>query len=244
MPLVRCPKHGRVYDNSKERGCPLCLKGAAATEGVKPAAKLSRAAVVNIIALVVVLAGGAVAYVVFLKPPPPPPPPQPVVIDTLALLDPGELYTEPDDPKPVFQARFYAATLQRLYADRATLLGFSEGPVDTAATDRASRRRAQAWGLFVTRWQGRLALAKPDTQYFYRPGVRFAEQLESINNFLGAARSAMRLIAPADRVPARAERQRQLEATRGYLNSARTLLSELPETQAPRRPTRPAARRR
>ncbi|HLZ45646.1 MAG TPA: hypothetical protein VKQ05_08200, partial [Gemmatimonadales bacterium] len=26
MPLVRCPKHGRVYDSDKEEGCPLCLQ--------------------------------------------------------------------------------------------------------------------------------------------------------------------------------------------------------------------------
>ncbi len=239
--LTRCPKHGRVYDKNTER-CPLCIPGAPApgSSDEDKKAKL-RGTITNIVAVVVLLAGAFTGWWVFIRPPPPPPPPAPVVIDTMALLDEGEAYADSTDRTPIRQARAYAAALERIYADRAALLRFGEGPADTGVTDRAARARARAWLTFRDRWEARLTGAKPDNQKFYRPGVRWAESLERVNNYLGAARSVMRQAAPADRVVSRRERETAFAAARGYLNSARTLLSEMPSDGST---SRPAARRR
>jgi len=194
--------------------------------------------------VVVILGGAFTGYWVFIRQPPAPPPSAPVVIDTMALLDEGEAYADSTDRTPIRQARVYAAALERIYADRGALLRFAEGPADTSVTDRAARTRARAYVTFRGRWETRLSGAKPENQKFYRPGVRWAESLERVNNYLGAARSVMRQAAPADQVVARRERETAFAAARGYLNSARTLLSEMPGDAGSTSRPRPAARRR
>lgn len=239
--LTRCPKHGRVYDKNTER-CPLCIPGAPAPGSSDEDRKAKRrGTITNVVAVVVLLVGGFTGWWLFIRQPPPPPPPAPVVIDTMALLDEGETYADSTDRTPIRQARVYAAALERVYADRGALLRFGEGPADTGATDRAARTRARAYVTFRTRWDARLTGAKPENQKFYRPGVRWAESLERVNNYLGAARSVMRQAAPADQVVARRERETAFSAARGYLNSARTLLTEMPGDGST---SRPAARRR
>jgi hypothetical protein len=225
--LVRCEKHGRVFDDAQERRCPLCMQGVPGRSEPAPP-KLSRATLVNIIVLPVLLVAGAAVWFFYLREPPPPPRPAPVVIDTAALLDEGEFFVEPLDRRPIRQARGYAAVIERVYADRAALLRFSAGPVDTAAQERTARTRARQYARFQAAWQQRLAAAKPDSQALYRPGVQYAPQVESARNFLGAARSALRQAAPPSEVIPLAERQRYLQLARGYLNTARTTLSELP----------------
>lgn len=225
--MVRCPKHGRVFDNDKAMGCPLCMQGVEATEGRTRAPLMSRAAAINLVILAVLLLSAGVAYVVFLREPPPPPV-VPVVIDTMALLDEGELFAEASDRSPIRQARAYAAALERLYVDRAAVLRAAEVPPDTTVGTRAARARARRYYEFAERWQQRVEAAKPDSQLFYRPGVAWATQLESVNNYLGAARSGMRQTLSVAGAPPVAERRAHFSAARGYLNSARTLLSEMP----------------
>lgn len=226
--LVRCEKHGRVYDNASERSCPLCRQGAPATVGKPERKKLERATVVNLVILGVLLIGGGAGWYFFFRTPPPPPAPAPVVIDTMALLDDGERYVDSTSTLPLRQARAYLAALERIYADRGPLLNFSAGLVDTTVTARAARTRARQYVQFRSRWLARVTAAKPDSQAFYRPGARYAEQLLSADNVLGAARSALRQAAPPGEVLPPAERQRLFQSARGYLNSARTTLSELP----------------
>jgi hypothetical protein len=229
--LARCPTHGRVYDKDAEPGCPLCLQGVPAAGAAPSPPRASRRTLAMAAGAGVLV--GVAAFFVWraLRPAPAPAAPTPAAVDTLALLDEGEAFAEPDDPRPIRQARAYLAALERVYLDRAALLRFAEGPADTAAAP-AARRRASQYTAFATRWRSALEGAKPDSQLFYRPGVRWAEQLESVNNYLGAARSAMREAAPPDRVLPRTERQRRLAAARGYLNSAGTALSELPAAGA------------
>jgi len=202
-----------------------------------------RGTITNVVAVIVLAAGAFTGWWVFIRQPPPPPPPAPVVIDTMALLDEGEAYADSTDRTPIRQARVYAAALERVFADRGALLRFAEGPADTGVTDRTAKLRARAYVTFRDRWEARLAGAKPENQKFYRPGVRWSESLERVNNYLGAARSVMRQAAPADQVVARRERETAFAAARGYLNSARTLLTEMPGDAPTSRP-RPAARRR
>ncbi len=236
MAMVRCPHHGRIYDDAKDGGCPVCLSLPPGWEKRAAAPVKEKAPTNPLIYLllgVVVLAGAgyggwawysarqearrlaeARAQQEML---------QPTIPDTTA-------FARADDLTPIRRARTLASAIDGLVqANRASLLGFREGPVDTAAADRTEQRRAKAYVQLATRWHARLDDATKDGHDFrYEPGVQFSLQMERATNALGAALAVARDVVPMDRVRPLAERQRDLTAIRGYLNGARTELSNLP----------------
>jgi hypothetical protein len=240
VPLVRCPKHGRVYDSDKEEGCPLCLqersmpRAPVQKEGPKPPSPFLN---YLLIALVLALAGYG-AYYYFVVRNRPSEAAQEFTRRRAAaarlLADRGTgdttKFVDPNDLTPVRQARALKSALEGLlHGQRGTLLGFTEGPIDTAATDRAEKRRVRDYHAFVRRWNDRLdAATKNGSEFLYPPGTRLGPQMETTTNQLQAALSVMRDMVPPDRVKARAERQSDAEAAGGYLNAAGTVLTNLP----------------
>ena len=243
MPLVRCPKHGRVYDDTKAGGCPLCLQEESmprapgkASHVVEPdleaAKQKGRMMLLGILVALVVVAGGIYWYSSThnattraqetrdsLR--------------ALAAAPAGPdttLYAAPDDYTPIRRARALRAGLEdMLHDNRAAVLGWAEGVYDTAATDRAEKRRATQYAQFQKRWHDRLdAMAAAGTEFRYAPGVRYTEQMENVTNQLQAALSVMRDMVRATTVKPRAERSADIAAATGYLRAAGTVLTNLP----------------
>ena len=240
MPLVRCPKHGRVYDSDKEEGCPLCLqdrtmpRAPKQQEGPKPPSPF-----LNYLLIALVLAGmGYGAYYYFIVRNRPSEAAQEFTrrraTAARMLADRGagdtSKFVDPNDLTPVRQARAMKSALDALLqGQRGALLGFSSGPIDAAATGRAEKRRVHDYLAFVKRWNDRLdAAAKNGTEFIYPPGTRLDQQMETVTNQLQAALSVMRDMAPTERVKSGAERQSDVEAAGGYLNAAGTVLTNLP----------------
>lgn len=241
MPLVRCPKHGRVYDSDKEEACPLCLqersmpRAPAKKEEPKPPSPLLNYLLIALAALVV--GYGAYYYLVVRNRP------SEAAQEftrrraaaARALADGGTgdttHFVDPSDLTPVRQARAMKSALEALlHGQRGTLLGFAEGPIDAAATDRAEKRRVRDYLTFVKRWNDRLdAATKNGSEFLYPPGTRFGSQMETVTNQLQASLSVMRDMVPTDRVKPHAERQSDAEAAGGYLNAAGTVLTNLPK---------------
>lgn len=242
MPFVKCAKHGRVYDNAKDDGCPLCLQeasmprapgGAAAPKTTNPeeAAAKGRMVLMLLLLGVVLGAGGFFWY----RSRHPPVSAQQAAYDSMRALaaEPRidtTRFVDPSDLSPIRRARALRASLgAMLSANRATILGFAGGPVDTAVADRAAQRRALAYAAFARRWHERLdALTREGADFRYAPGTRMGPQMENVTNYLGAAISVMRDMVRPLEVKPRAERQADLAAAGGYLNSAGTVLSNLP----------------
>ena len=241
MPLVRCPKHGRVYDSGKDEGCPLCLQEASLPRapGKKPEEPKPPSRVLSyvIIALVVAGAGyGAWYWFVVRKRP------SEAAIEAMQrrataaqVLAEGtgdtSKFVNPSDLTPVRRARALRAALGSLLSSqRRALLGFSEGPIDTEATGRTAKKRVRDYQTFVRRWNGRIdALTRNGTEFLYPPGTRLGPQMETVTNQLQAALSVMGDLVPLDRVKPRRERQSDLVAAGGYLNAAGTVLTNLPK---------------
>lgn len=237
MALVRCPHHGRIYDNAKDEGCPVCLslppgwekRAATPEKEEKPPTNPLVWLLLGVVVLGAAGYGGWAWYSAkqeakrlaeeqarreML---------QPAIPDTTR-------FARADDLTPIRRARALAAALDGLVGgSRSALLSFAEGPVDTTVTDRAEKRRATGYVQFATRWHDRLDNATRDGHDFrYEPGVEFSLQMERANNAIDAALAVARDVVPRDRVKPRAERQRDLTAIVGYLRSARTELSNLP----------------
>jgi len=235
--LVRCPHHGRIYDSAKDEGCPVCLSlppgwEKRASAPAEPAKSETNPLVYMLLGVLVLIAAGVGGWRWFearqeaqrqaeeaarremL---------QPTIPDTTR-------FARADDLTPIRRARSLAAVIDGLLrANRSALLGFTEGPADTAVTDRTEKRRAKSYVQLATRWHARLDDATRDGHDFrYEPGVEFSLQMERANNALGAALAVARDAVPRDHVKSRADRQRDLTAITGYLRSARTELSNLP----------------
>jgi hypothetical protein len=241
VPLVRCPKHGRVYDSDKEEGCPLCQKEQEMPRAPKPQKEGPKppSPFLNylLIALVLAIAAyGAYYYLIVRNRPT-----EAALEFTRRRADAARMladrgtgdttkFVDPNDLTPVRQARaMMNALTSLLQAQRGTLLGFSQGPIDSAATDRAEKRRVRDYLTFVRRWNERIdAATKNGSEFLYPPGTRLGPQMESVTNQLQAALSVMRDMAPPDRVKSSAERQSDAVAAGGYLNAAGTQLTNLP----------------
>src|SRR6185369_3929899 len=116
-----------------------------------------------------------------------------------------------------------------LDSNRSAVLGWAEGTYDTAATDRAVKRRAKQYYDFQKHWQDRLdAMTRGGTEFRYAPGVRYTEQMENVTNQLQAALSVMRDMVRKDAAKPRAERAADITAANGYLRAAGTILTNLP----------------
>ncbi len=241
MPLVRCPKHGRVYDSDKAEGCPLCLQEASGPRAPKPPKEGPKppSPFLNylLIALVLGIAGYGAYYYLVIKNRP-----SEASLEftrrrasaARMLADRGTgdttKFVDPNDLTPVRQARAMKSALEALLSgQRSALLGFSEGTIDPAATDRAEKRRVRDYQTFVRRWNDRLdAATKNGSEFLYPPGTRLGPQMETVTNQLQAALSVMRDMAPPDHVKSHAERQSDAVAAGGYLNAAGTQLTNLP----------------
>jgi hypothetical protein len=139
-------------------------------------------------------------------------------------------YAAPNDYTPIRHARALKAGLENMLGgSRAAVLGWAEGVYDTAATDRAEKRRAKQYFDFQKRWHDRLdAMTRGGTEFRYAPGVRYTGQMENVTNQLQAALSVMRDMVRKDAVKPRAERVADLTAANGYLRAAGTVLTNLP----------------
>lgn len=247
MALVRCPKHGRVYDSDKESGCPLCLQeGTAASSGdsprplrdaepVEPEGK-SRIAIYILLAVVLLAAGATALWYFGLRDRPTKAQQERAarVAAAAAMAPPAQDTTHfpsPGDLTPVRRARALAGFLAGVMrSNRAALLGFAEGPVDTAATDKAGQRRARQYEAFVKHWRSALDNAtKGGTEFHYQPGVRLASQMDQVSNAIGATVSVLRDMVRPGRVASRAARVTDLRSAQGYLSGAQTVLSNLPK---------------
>ena len=140
---VRCEKHGLVYDDIT--ACPSCQREAAGG-GAAAAAVPERKTPVGtlVLALLVVLGGAAGVYVLRKH------------AAEKAAREAAHARAEraaavvaarvPPSAEVTLirRARGLTATLARtLRADRGTILGFTAGPVDTAAADRREAKRAR-----------------------------------------------------------------------------------------------------
>ena len=139
-------------------------------------------------------------------------------------------YSAPGDLVPIRRARALKAGLENmLHGSRAGVLGWAEGVYDTAATERAEKRRAKQYADFVTRWHARLdAMTRSGSEFRYAPGVRYTEQMDNVTNQLQAALSVMRDMVRKDVAKPRAVRSADLTAAAGYLRAAGTILTNLP----------------
>ena len=243
MPLVRCPQHGRIYDSDKDRGCPLCLaQGPADRRAQARDSKEERKAGgvpwIAILAVPVLVGAGIYYGWTYYQ--------QKQEEKAAAELRARQELiapTQPDttrfaranDLTPIRRARVLTATLADIMGDnRATLLRFGPGPIDTADTNRTARRRALDWSAFARRWHGRIDDATRNGHDFrYEPGVQYSLQMEQVNNQLAAALAVLRDAVPFDHVKPIGDRRQDLVAVTGYLNGARTVLSNLPATPAP-----------
>lgn len=259
MPLVRCAKHGRVYDSDEERGCPLCLAEGphrrpllyAAKGDDSPAEAASRGRLVLLLLLLAIVAAGAGAYWYFSTHTPERRAQE--ARDSLRALAAGpprpdtSLFAKATDFSPIRRARALKASLEGLIrGNRSTVLGMAAGPIDTTVTNRAARTRARQYAAFVRRWHAALdATTRGGTEFRYEPGVQYSLQMDQVSNSLSAAAAVLRGMVPQDSVNPRATRQADLTSATGYLNNAGTVLTSLPAT-APatvRRPRRTTVRR-
>ena len=249
MPLVRCPQHGRIYDSDKDRGCPVCLAMGPAdhrakareSKEEKPPATVSWLLVLIVLVLVVAGAIGLWKWHVKKQE-------EQAAAELRArqeLIAPSQPdtshFARATDLTPIRRARALAATLADILGDnRATLLRFSTGKIDTADTNRTARRRSLEYAAFAKRWHGRLDAATAGGHDFrYAQGVQYSLQMEQVTNHLDAALAVERDMVRPDTVKPVADRREDMVAATGYLNSARTVLSNLPATAAPRpAPTR------
>lgn len=134
-----------------------------------------------------------------------------------------------NDLSPIRHARALRASLLSVLGSRGGLMGFSAGPVDTLATDRAELRRAKAYVAYAKRWHDRLdAASRNGTEFRYAPGVQFGPQMDNVTNQLQAALSVMRDMVRRDAVKPLSERRADATAAAGYLNAAGTVLTNLP----------------
>ena len=238
MPMVRCPKHGRVYDSDKDAECPVCLLGPPGGGGPKepqeaedPSAK-GRTVLLTIL-LVVVLVIGAVVF--FLSRRQTAQDRAVAARDSLRAIAAGPArpdtlnFARANDLSPIRHARALRASLLAILGSRGGLMGFSEGPVDTLATDRAELRRAKAYAAFARHWHARLdAASRNGTDFRYAPGVQFGPQMDNVTNQIQAALSVMRDMVRPDAVKPLRERRSDATAAAGYLNAAGTVLTNLP----------------
>lgn len=243
MPLVRCAKHGRVYDDSKDAGCSVCVQEAnmprAPGGHAKPvesdeeaASKKGRALLLGMLVVLLAVAGGVYWYLSTHNAQTR----ADSTRDSLRALAAAPIgpdtttYAAPNDYAPIRRARALKAGLETmLRSNRAGVLGWREGVYDTAAADRADKRLAKQYADYVKRWHDRLdAMTRSGTEFRYAPGVRYTEQMENVTNQLQAALSVMRDMVRRDTVKPRAERVTDLNAAAGYLNSAGTVLTNLP----------------
>ena len=239
--MVRCPKHGRVYDDAKDAGCPLCLQeqsmprapGARAKEPEPPKQAMSGRTFLFLLAVVIILvAGGAYWYMS-----------NHTAADAaqntrdslraLAAAPAGPdttKFTRPDDYTPIRRARALRAELiSFIGANRGMVLGWPEGPIDTTAGDRRTQRATKARLVAAQRYLARLdALSARGTDFGYAPGVRMHDQMDNVTNQLKAALSVLKDIVHTDHVKPRSERSSDFTAASGYLNAAGTVLSTLP----------------
>ncbi len=242
MALVRCKIHGRVYDDAKDAGCPLCVQdaalprapgGAAAREPDIEGAQ-SRGTLLLLGILVVIAAGAGGVYwyssthnaqtrADFRR-------------DSLRALAAAPRgpdttkYAAPNDLSPMRRARALKGSLDAmLRGGRGAVLSFAAGPIDTMAADRAVKRRAKQYASFAKHWHDRLdAMTRGGTEFRFGPGVRYGEQMEHATNQIQAALSVMRDMVRRDVVKPRSERVADLRAAAGYLNAAGTVLTNLP----------------
>ncbi len=244
MALVRCPKHGRVYDSDKDAGCPACLAESEMPRAPGPARKDSEppkppSNILGIFILLLFLGGaGYGGYYYYKLRNRPSEAAQEYArrrANAARVLGGAPVdeshFVDPSDLTPVRQARALKAALEGLLqGQRGALLGFREGPIDSAATDRAEKRRNKDYATFVGRWNARLdAATRNGTEFLYPPNTRMGPQMETVTNQMQAALSVMRDLVPADRVKPHDERQSDLTAAGGYLNAAGTVLTNLPK---------------
>ena len=131
-----------------------------------------------------------------------------------------------NDLSPIRRARALRGSLLNILGGRGGLMGFSEGPADTLAVDRAELRRARAYLAFHARWHGRLdAATRNGTDFRYAPGVQFGPQMDNVTNQLQAALSVMRDMVRPGVVKPLSERRSDATAAAGYLNAAGTVLT-------------------
>jgi len=258
VPLVRCQKHGRVYDSDEERGCPQCLAEGPHRRGAflpqsddSPTQAASRGRLVLLLLLLGIVVVGAGAYWYFSTHTAERRAQE--ARDSLRALAAGpprpdtSRFAKATDFSPIRRARALKANLEGLIrANRSTVLGMATGPIDTTVTNRAARTRARQYAAFVRRWHSALESAtRGGTEFRYEPGVQYSLQMDQVSNSLGAAAAVLRGMVPQDSVNPRSTRQADLTTATGYLNNAGTVLTSLPAT-APttvRRPSRTTVRR-
>ena len=222
---VRCEKHGLVYDDIT--ACPSCQReGAGGRAAAAPEPERKKPIGTVVLALLVVLGGAAGVY--FLRKHAAE---QAARDAARARAEQAAAVLAPRVPPSaevalIRRSRPLAATLdQILRANRGTILGFAEGPVDTAAADRREARRAKQYVTYAQRLEQQFTRAAGDGPASW--GAR-SEEVQAVEHYLAAVIGALRQAAPSDHVPPRAERQRVLDAARGYLAAAHTALSNLP----------------
>jgi len=238
VPLVRCPTHGRVYDSDKERGCPLCLKGVPGANAPKAARtpeeaqSLGRTFLLLFLMVIVAISGGVYWYTSTHNAQTR----AQAARDSLRALAAGPpepdttLFAAANDLTPIRRARALKAALERLLSrNRRTLFAFAAGPLDTAATDRATKRKVQQYQDFAKRWHDALdAATRNGTDFRYAPGVRYSMQMENVTNQLQAALSIMRDMVRRDEVRPLSNRRADATSVAGYLHAAGTVLTNLP----------------
>ncbi|HEY2805632.1 MAG TPA: hypothetical protein VGI92_07225 [Gemmatimonadales bacterium] len=241
MPLVRCPKHGRVYDDAKAAGCSVCMEelamprapGGRAKEPVAEAPRSMGGMIILAALIIVGVLGGAIYWYSSthnaetrasaardsLRAEAAGPP----QADTTHLALPGDL-------SPVRRARALRGELESLlHHDRGAILGFAAGSADTTSADRTAQKKAKQYVAFAHRWQGAIdRLTRGGTDFRYQPGVRLERQMDNVTNQLQAAASVMRDMVRITEVKPRAERSTDVRDATGYLNSAGSVLSGLP----------------
>jgi hypothetical protein len=235
--MKRCPTHGRVYDDAKERGCPLCLSGPPVGKlqsRTDPEEAAQKGRLVLLVSLLVLAAAGASAWYYFsthnaeTR--------AQAERDSLRAIAAGpprpdtSVFAKADDLSPIRRARALHAGLSGLIrADRAAVLRYAEGPVDTTVADRTAKRTALAYVRLAERWRSRLdTLTRDGTDFRYEPGVQYSLQMEQVTNYLGAAVSVLRSVAPTNRVRSADDRRNDLTTAGGYLARAASELSNLP----------------
>jgi hypothetical protein len=235
--MKRCPTHGRIFDDAKERGCPVCMSGPpvgklqSRTEPEEAAAK-GRLIILAALLVVAAAAGGGWWYWsrnnAAVR--------EQAARDSIRALAAGPprpdttVFARADDLTPIRRARALHAGLTRLIRDqRAAVLRYAEGPIDTAVADRAAQRTAKAYVQLAERWHARLdTLTKDGTDFRYAPGVQYSLQMDQVTNYLGAAVSVLRDVAPRDRVRSAGDRRTDLTTAGGYLSRAGSELTNLP----------------
>ena len=242
MGLVRCPKHGRVYDDAKDAKCPLCLQEeqmprapGKRSEPKSPmeAQAAGRSLLLFILVLIVAIAGGTWYYMSTHTAADR----AQVVRDSLRALAAGPArpdtthFAPANSLLPIRHARSLKAALDGILAsNRSTVLAQRTGPIDTTITERAEKRRVQQYLTWARRYHGRLdAATRNGTDFRYEPGVQYSLQMENVTNQLQAALSVMRDMVRMNEVKARSDRQADLQAAAGYLHAAGTVLTNLPK---------------